>query len=343
MLKNNFKWYHGSPGYAGRGKAQLLAALIVLIASVEGASAGCACGGGGGNWEATAISFLNADVPVEASSAQSGAPAASKPEYRTDLFVKGEMLKPLPSVSSSDVVLDVGSGYGSNHIKGAINLPFSRLLDDSGMLRPDAELSRIFGDAGIAADDNLVVYGDKVSEATFVLWALQYLGIKNVKLLDGGLSEWTAARLPVEKTPSGRPAVNFTSNPRGSLLASYNDVKDGTAQIVDARPFTEFAYPIPNSTKIYADRVLDGGRIKAPAELNETFSRLGRDRPVVVYSRGGVDASLVWYALQLMGYDSRLYTWEDLIAHQSGPKNGEAILAGNKNLTPGRYKRLGIT
>ena len=32
------------------------------------------------------------------------------------------------------------------------------------------------------------------------------------------------------------------------------------------------------------------------------------DRPVVVYTNVGVEASLVWFALTLSGYDARLYS-----------------------------------
>jgi thiosulfate/3-mercaptopyruvate sulfurtransferase len=51
--------------------------------------------------------------------------------------------------------------------------------------------------------------------------------------------------------------------------------------------------------------------------LNYTFSGLGKDKPVVVYSEEGLNASLVWYALQLMGYNSSHYTWNDWESHLS--------------------------
>ena len=78
--------------------------------------------------------------------------------------------------------------------------------------------------------------------------------------------------------------------------------------------------------------------------MNDTFSDLGKDKPVVVYSEDGLNASLVWYALQLMGYDSSLYTWNDWEAHQS--TNGSEVSAtkpGSRELVieTSKYKKLG--
>ena len=41
----------------------------------------------------------------------------------------------------------------------------------------------------------IVVYSDDFSsgDATFVFWALKYLGQENLKVLDGGLEDWKAA------------------------------------------------------------------------------------------------------------------------------------------------------
>ena len=36
----------------------------------------------------------------------------------------------------------------------------------------------------------------------------------------------------------------------------------------------------------------------------------------MVYTNVGVEASLVWFALNLSGYDARLYTWRDWLENQ---------------------------
>jgi thiosulfate/3-mercaptopyruvate sulfurtransferase len=56
--------------------------------------------------------------------------------------------------------------------------------------------------------------------------------------------------------------------------------------------------------------------IKPEEDLQKVFTGLKKDRPVVVYTNIGVEASLVWFALTLSGYDARLYSWRDWLENQ---------------------------
>jgi thiosulfate/3-mercaptopyruvate sulfurtransferase len=146
---------------------------------------------------------------------------------------------------------------------------------------------------------------------------LRYLGHEDVKALDGGLDDWIAASLPMETKENARQAAKFNPNLKTELLADYDYVKSGTANMVDARTFQEFGKArISNAVFIEPDHILENGRLKAGAELNDTFARLDRNKPVIVYSGDLMNASLVWYALQLMGFDSRVYAWQDWQAHE---------------------------
>ena len=83
-------------------------------------------------------------------------------------------------------------------------------------------------------------------------------------------------------------------------------------QIIDARSAAEYeAGSIPGSFNIPYERILDGKRIKDEAALEQLFSSLEKDRPVVVYTNTGVKATMIWLALDLLGYDARIYTWQD--------------------------------
>jgi thiosulfate/3-mercaptopyruvate sulfurtransferase len=102
-----------------------------------------------------------------------------------------------------------------------------------------------------------------------------------------------------------------------SLLSTYDYVKSGVAQVVDAR--TELEYQqmtILSARNLPYDQVLDGKRIKSETSLKELFLGLDKDRPVVVFTNTGVKASLVWFALMLGGYDARVYTWQDWLKNQ---------------------------
>ena len=54
------------------------------------------------------------------------------------------------------------------------------------------------------------------------------------------------------------------------------------------------------------------GRIKDEAALKILFSGIRKEKPVVVYTTSGVEASLVWFALEIMGYDAKLSTWQEM-------------------------------
>ena len=127
--------------------------------------------------------------------------------------------------------------------------------------------------------------------------------------------------------------VSYNPSPRSDLLASYDSVKNSGVQIVDARTFAEFGKGrIPGATSLDPAVVLQDGKIKDESRLSGIFSRLSKDKPVVVYSGDYNQASIVWYALQLLGYNAEMYTWSDWTAHQPASENDKDA---------GRYKELG--
>lgn len=330
----------------------ILGLLLVLILIPNSDAAPCGIGGcgGPGDWDGSAQAFLNTDIPnsfIQSNvqkavySGETKAQANSvPPASRSDKFANGKSLKSLQAVSSSDVVIDASSGdeYAKRpHIKGAIHLPSKSFLYENGTLRPDSELGRILGEDGISRDDRVVIYGNSTAsgDATFIFWVMRYLGHDDVSVLDGSLDDWIEASQPLESESRSRRPTIYQVNARSKLLAGYDYVKGGRFQMVDARAFQEFGKKrIPGSISIDPQHVLDDGRIKDPAGLNDTFLGLDKDKPVVVYSNDGFNASVVWFALQLMGYDSRLYTWRDWMAHQLA----EVEVKANEMV---RYKKLG--
>ena len=382
MLKDDL--LSGRPDLKESWSVKGFLAILLVLVLISNANAACSisggCTGNSGDWESSANAFLNSDVPgsfipsdaltADVSSEISSDKVISKntlnnttaisidPEpinyvlssNRSDDFANGGILKPLIGVSGSDVVIDAtdGNNYSDQpHIKDAIHLPSKSFLYENGTLRPASELAGILGNSGVSREDRAVIYGDRLAsgDATFVFWVMRYLGLDDAKVLDGGLNDWNSASLPLESGPIIRKPTAYESRIRRKLLADYNYVKSGKAQIVDARTFQEFGKKrIPGSISIDSGQVLENGRIKDSAQLNDTFSDLGKDKPVVVYSEDGFNASLVWYALQLMGYDSSLYTWNDWEAHQS--TNGSEVSAtkpGSRELVieTSKYKKLG--
>ncbi|HQE97048.1 MAG TPA: rhodanese-like domain-containing protein, partial [Methanothrix sp.] len=89
------------------------------------------------------------------------------------------------------------------------------------------------------------------------------------------------------------------------------------AQIVDARSIVDFGISsIPGAINIPYESVIRGNRLRDESTLERVFAILDRDRPVVVYTNTGIQASLVWFALELLGYDARLYSYENYYVNQ---------------------------
>ena len=353
----NYKEDSGSSPRSMHGCQKLLCLLGILLLALAAISpvvgAGCSCGIG--NWDPYA--FLNSELesgqPVQLGSTQpssanagSPAPVIPKSEDRVDAFPGGESLKTIKSVSASDLVVDVSNGesYANSHIKNAIHLPAKSFLNTDGTLKSDQELVKTLGSAGISKDDSIVLYGLSQSsgEAELAFWILSYLGHKDVMLLDGSLEDWKAAGLPVDSRENRKEAVEYRPDPRPELLAQYEYVKSGQAQIVDARPFVEFGKGrIRASTALDPDNIIKGDKIKDADSLNVVFERLSKDKPIVVYSDDYSRSSLVWYALELMGYQASIYSWEDWKAHEIKDVKGETVLAAGKAASSDKYMKLG--
>lgn len=325
--------------------------LISVIAFAPVVDAGCCSGG---TWDPSG--FLNSEVgtgqPVQIGRAQDSAVGNSgsdtqKPLERVATFPNGEIFKSMKSVSSADVVVDVSNGdsYAKSHIKNAIHLPSKDFLDGAGSLKTDQELALILGEKGISRDDSIVLYGNLESsgEAEFAFLVLRHLGQKEVKLLDGSLADWIAASLPEETQENIKPGVEYNPEVEPQVIAEFEYVKSGQAQIVDARPFVEFGKGrIPGSIAFDPANIIKGDKIKTGADLSMVFSRLDKEKPIVVYSDDYSRSALVWYALQLMGYEASVFTWEDWKANEAtGLEAATAQAGGNASGT--KYTKLGST
>lgn len=272
-----------------------------------------------------ALTILSNDIPVQ--KGHFSAENKVDPD-RSPAFMK--MLMPISKVPSSDIFLEI-SQDAKNHITGSVVIPYTSFIRSAGLLKSVPEISNILGDAGISANDNLIIYGECMpcgggpAPATYIYWMLKCLGHKNVKVLDGNVEDWAAAGLSITNKSIVRPKTNYTPRFTPEFIGSYDIVKSGKAQIVDARPFQEFnASSIPGAINIPYDKVLENHTIRNETALKEVFVGLDRNRPVVVFTDTGIKASVVWFALELMGYEAKIYSWQDWLINQNPTGNVSA-------------------
>ncbi|WP_265569970.1 sulfurtransferase [Sphingomicrobium nitratireducens] len=84
------------------------------------------------------------------------------------------------------------AGMASGHIPGAASLPVSTLYDAQGCLKSDAELARLFEQAGIDPRADFAASCGSGVTACSILFAAHRLGGEKGRLYDGSWSEWGA-------------------------------------------------------------------------------------------------------------------------------------------------------
>ena len=91
--------------------------------------------------------------------------------------------------------------YNQGHIPNAINLPLASLLSGDS---PESVV-KLFEEMGIGDSTKVVVYDDTFGAlASRIAWTLQYIGHKNVALLEVTYSQWKELGL---KTNTEKPNI----------------------------------------------------------------------------------------------------------------------------------------
>jgi thiosulfate/3-mercaptopyruvate sulfurtransferase len=137
--------------------------------------------------------------------------------------------------------------YAGGHIPGAVRLDgytLGGLRTGSGMPEPEA-FARLAGALGIDEHTSVVVYdAGGPPTAGMVAWAFLYYGHPDTRLLDGGLTKWTAEGLPLSNdAPAHEPrafAARLAEGVYCSLDQAKASVDDDGVIVWDVRSVGEF-------------------------------------------------------------------------------------------------------
>lgn len=242
---------------------------------------------------------------------------------------------------------DAAAEFAAGHIPGARFLAVASLFDAGSSVpyafpTPDQIAERLAG-LGVGPDDAIVLYDDSAIRTSARAWfVLTASGRGNVAILDGGLAKWRAEGHPVDSSAADiAPATpaRFTAPARvRSKAAMLANLASGAEQVIDARAaervFGTGTDPvnglpmgrIPGSGNLpYTDLFNADGTYKSPDALRAAFAAAGIDltRPVTTTCGSGVTASVVLFALHLVGKDdTALYdgSWSEWGADPATPK-----------------------
>ncbi|SIO27813.1 rhodanese-like domain-containing protein [Halodesulfovibrio marinisediminis] len=141
-----------------------------------------------------------------------------------------------------------GKVYKQNHIPTAVHLNTDLLESEDRRWNylPVEEIRANLLSLGITADTPVVVYGEAGIDAARAAVAMQYVGVKDVRILNGGLHAWKEAKFKTERgvvTP--QPATDFgTTEISTDLVIDMNEAKrilqDPNAELVSIRTWDEY-------------------------------------------------------------------------------------------------------
>lgn len=141
------------------------------------------------------------------------------PKINADVYKKPGRINPEIRASLEDVVKETKAGAvlvdvrpqelftgekgawkRKGHIKGAVSHPWVLDLNGDGSWKTKEELAAAYQAIGVTPDKEIIVYCGQGQMAAHTYFSLKHiLGFPNVKLYDGGFSEWSNRDdLPVE-------------------------------------------------------------------------------------------------------------------------------------------------
>jgi thiosulfate/3-mercaptopyruvate sulfurtransferase len=246
-----------------------------------------------------------------------------------------------------DAKRDARAEFAAAHIPGARFLDLSSLVDPESAVPAavpnDTQFAERMQALGVNDGDRIVIYDDSAVKTSARAWFIARMhGVKELAILEGGLSKWRAEGRPLE---SGEPAVErgrFTPSPgpgtvrfKSDMLANLGGRRE---QVVDARGRARFTGEegdfrpnianghIPGSCNLpYNLLFAHDGTFVSTKDLRRAFEQAGidLDKPVVTTCGGGVTAAVLLFALHLLGKDDvALYdgSWSEWGADPATPK-----------------------
>lgn len=225
--------------------------------------------------------------------------------------------------------------YRAGHITGAVYVDLETELAAHGAPadgRHPLPSASAFQEAarrwGVTADSRVVVY-DSVggTSAARAWWLLRYFGVRDVRLLDGGLAAWTAEGFALEPGDVTPEPGDVVARPGGMPVLDADEaaaLADGAGTLLDARaaeryrgevePVDPRAGHIPGAASApTAENLGADGRFLSTGDLRRRFGGLGvsageaAGEPVGVYCGSGVTAAHEVAALAVAGVDAALY------------------------------------
>lgn len=293
-----------------------------------------------------------------------------------------------PDASKRPVVLDTRGGYKDYfraHLPTAHHINFDTLRGtENGVpvqYLPDDITRQLLIRAGVNKDRTHLIYAtgaalpnDEILSASMVAYVLEKHGVKDIRIVDGGLAEWQKEKLPVTQDYFGNPKGKLPTKKNAKIGATLDQVlahqKKPNAILVDARPLNEFRGEddvwvrkghIPGALNFHWARIMDPKnthKFRPLAEVKAELEKAGitPDKDIIAYCGTSREGSLLhFYLKHVAGYPNvrlfegswKEYSWakdKSLPAETGGALmavHSQAVDCGGKVCDPSNFLCLG--
>lgn len=161
-----------------------------------------------------------------------------------------------PDPAQRPIVLDTRGDYKAyfrGHLPTAHHINFDTLRGtDNGVpvqYLPDELTRALLIRAGIDRNRMHLIYAtgdklpnDEILSASMVAYVLEKYGVKDIRIVDGGLPGWVAAKCPVTQEYYGNPKGTLPEQGKPEIALTIQDVvqRNSKTVLVDARPKNEY-------------------------------------------------------------------------------------------------------
>ncbi|MFE1961195.1 sulfurtransferase [Streptomyces sp. NPDC059479] len=230
--------------------------------------------------------------------------------------------------------------YEAGHLPGAVYVDLDTELagtpgaDGRHPLPDVTAFGAVMRRAGISQDTPVVVYdGGQCWAAARAWWLLRWTGHPDVRVLDGGVAEWTGpltteipqpAEGDFSPVPGSLPVLDADGAAALARSGLLLDARASERYCGDVEPIDRVGGHIPGALSApTAGNVAENGTFLPAPQLAARFQALGADpgTEVGVYCGSGVSGAHEVLALEIAGIPAALYpgSWSAWTADESRP------------------------
>ncbi|MAM27273.1 MAG: hypothetical protein CL704_04925 [Chloroflexi bacterium] len=177
------------------------------------------------------------------------------------LIEASEVFEKLKSENTIIIDCDVSDVFQRAHIKNAKTLPTHHYIKQKGFendpknnphIMEKNDFHKLITDLNINQNSEIIAYDNSASlYATRFWWCLNYFGIKNIKVLNGGWKKWISGNYPIESgfnypfsstnKSLNKEQTDIKINENNSYICKITDMKNSQNTILfDTRSEGEF-------------------------------------------------------------------------------------------------------